>query len=78
MISQDQLTGDGASDCLGESAGDLDWVRGGGGHGGASWAVGDRWVAGGDGDNIGDKGRAIPGHDGTGEETSNNGEAHLV
>lgn len=77
MISQDALTGDGASDRLGDSTGDLDWVGGGGGHGGASWAVGDRWVARSDGDNIGDKSCAIPGHNGTSEETSNNGETHL-
>lgn len=57
-------------------AGQDNWVGVGGGHSGASRAVGDRGSAGCDGNNIGDIGGEF-GHSGTGEESGNKGETHL-
>jgi len=68
--------GDGASAGLGGGPGQNNWVRGGVGYGRARWAVGDGGSARCDSNNIGDIGGAL-GHDGTSEESGNNGETHL-
>jgi len=75
-LSSSILTGDGASAGGGDGAGQDNWVRSGRGHCRTCRAVGDGGSARCDGNNIGDIGGAL-GHDGTSEESRDNGETHL-